>query len=409
MGPTIPVNFLNASAILSRGLQAGQSLAEIRASLPVIEAAGIPALFHPQVALLDRFQRGEELETGSLATLSDALAVPPRATHFRDQFRFIEENGPSREFLLSVWSGLQDAGVLRGHETKARTLANAALVGQIPAFLVADFVWRQGAIDFGHGISGAVVQPGRVIEIECQKKDYDAADGINLFFVVSGIEKILGRPLNILETKGETVILRIPPLSDIQAEARKILGDEAVHFRPIPGEIPPEEVHQDYAHRRQPIGLPLSPVYFRPFRCLLHPFLFAAHDLFHAIDVASTDPHMMEMIVSLRGVLSRLPQSLRALNAVRLQTYRLTEVFELDRTNYTAFMRSLFMPVEREIRYAILLKDQRRDENLEEGIRQYLDLVFSEWSFQLPEEAEGMVETARGALECLWENLKKRA
>jgi len=366
----------------------GLSVAELRASISVNDAIAFEDVRRPAVDIFDRFRRGEDLEGETLATLSEALTVAPRPAQFRNQFSHIEENGPSRAFLLSLRDGIDQAEYLNGHRQKVRTLVHAALVGQISAGVAADYVWRMMAVDFGRSISGSHVScVGRDVEIRCGETLFNSKDDIDMIVFLKRMQENLNGRLHLVEHVGEDIVLRFPPLTVLEEATREVYGREAARWQYAPGEIPADDMNRAHARRRQPIGLALVAHYLEQAKRKVHPFVFAFHDLYHAVDKAGIHPELLKVAVALYDSVRALPLELQSLPFVEVQRHDLAELLHVRHMTLDGFLQAAFQPLENEAR----LMQYRIGETRHEGdqiacYRRYLDAVFSHWIGSLPGE-----------------------
>jgi hypothetical protein len=264
---------------------------------------------------------------------------------------------------------------------------------------VADRVWRDLAVDFGRSLLGSRIHVGHCVEIRCDADEFAAADAVDMFFYWHRVDVILGGGLSLTDRDGHDLILRFPSLSRLERAAREAYGNEAAGWVYVRGEIQQDDVNRAHAHRRQPIGLPLEPVHLEQARRKVHPFVFAFHDLYHAIDVAGIHPELLRIGVTLYDSIRTLPPELQGLSFVPLQLHDLTELLHVRRMSLGGFLERAFYPpaeVAKKARYGLLPLERRRD--LVNRCRGYVDAVFEEWLPRLAKERRPAVHAYRSTL-----------
>src|SRR5262249_41452044 len=159
----------------------------------------------------------------------------------------------------------------------------------------------------GSGKMGPMSQ--RVLEIIVPRRYFSEEemwfDGLrrrdpSLSFIVEPftnyIEEFLGNRIQTNWVAEDSLRVRIPSLSFLEAFARVVRGDDRVQFHVVPGLLIRDAAMRLKGLRVQPIGMSAHKLFFPEFEGYIHPVSFANHDAFeHALRDARLERGVPEL------------------------------------------------------------------------------------------------------------------
>ncbi|HSA58344.1 MAG TPA: hypothetical protein VLJ37_01500 [bacterium] len=230
-------------------------------------------------------------------------------------------NERHRPFLMGARQGLAASLLSEDLRKTVGGALDAARLGAIPAGRAADFLWQTLALDFFTAVPGSSV-------------GYDAQDGIlefrcratflkspTIFFSdrLQAIGRFLNLPYALYEEARDEATVRIPTLGFLEGEANRLgrmasfgAGGSAEWSYAL-GEMPRDDFNREHLEGRQAIALPTDLIYLSHAGCLVHPFIFAKHDVYHAVLVATLPVPLRTMAAGLYEAVRGLPPELRGL------------------------------------------------------------------------------------------------
>jgi hypothetical protein len=309
----------------------------------------------------------------------------------------------SQPFLAGLEQGALGAPTLGTEAPEIQALAVRALKGEIAEGVVADRVWRRLAMRFGDSVPGCEMRlAGDTVEFHVDSQEFAVFDPIDIPYILTWIDEACDGSLNLIERHGNDLILRLPPLSLFEAGARRAFGMDAANWFYVSGELDRGLTNRGHAQRRQQIALPLNRIFLEQAGCEVDEFVYAIHDLNHAVDVAGIHPEMLLIATTLHDTVSSLPQEFQDMEFVQDQLHDLSELLRVKDLTLPNFLKRVFLPWEQELRqlHLRLVPQTERGRILDVG-RRYLDLVFPRWLALLSEDRRSSIVSYRGTLETL--------
>lgn len=287
---------------------------------------------------------------------------------------------------------VQEVGNAALIQDPVRNIAERVLVGDLPISHLGDRLWQELALDFGNKYAIGRLGNDDVVEIECDAREFASFDMVDMFAFWQRIDVLFHGALNLTERRGDDLILRFPPLTRLEEAARLVYGPEAANWMYVAGEIPGDDINRFHKDRRQPIALSRKPVYFEQAGSLVHGFIYAFHDVYHAIDVAGIHPELLRIGVTLYDSVRALPSPLDQLPFIPTQIHGLAELLHVREMSLDRFLKWAFVPLEETVRRAphqLMPAPARRQ--LLEYCGQYVDAIFTGWVGRLPEERHASI------------------
>jgi hypothetical protein len=262
--------------------------------------------------------------------------------------RWFAASDDSRPFLLESREGLADSDLAPELREVAGRMIDSSLAGVCPAWRTADLIWWVLAIDFFQRIPGS--SPPRRHEsgltFRCPVDALKQADDISLPQRFGMITGFLGQARSLYEASAGEAVVHVPRLSSFESAANAVSAGPAhlglggiSRWRWATGELPRDTVNGSHLTGRPLIALPLREIYLSHALRMVRPFLFAAHDLYHAVRVATLPAPLVQMgaglyeaIRSLDGELKDLPfvePMMDVLSDLDLKTGLCTELIEV--------------------------------------------------------------------------------
>jgi len=307
----------------------------------------------------------------------------------------------SQPFLADLAQSAANAPVFGTDGPEIRDLALRALRREISEGEVADRVWKNHAIRFGNSVPGCDVKVvGDAVEFHAVEQEFAVFDPIDIPYILTWIDEAFQGSLNLIEKNKGEVIMRIRPLSVFEAGARRAFGEDAANWYYVNGEISRGAANREHAKRRQQIALPQIPTFLEQAGFDVPEFVYAIHDLNHAVDVAGIHPELLAIATALHDSISGLPQEFQETEFVPMQLHDLSELLRVKELTLPNFLKRVFLPWEQELRqlqFRLVPGLERR--RIVDLCRRYLDLVFSEWIPRLKEERRSSIESYRTNLE----------
>jgi hypothetical protein len=309
----------------------------------------------------------------------------------------------SQPFLADLEQGALSAPVLGTEAPELRDLAVRSLKGEIAESVVADRVWRNLAIRFGNSVPGCdVTVVDGTVEFHAVAQEFSVFDPIDIPYILTWIDEAFAGSLNLIERHKDEIVMRFRPLSDFEAGARRVFGQEAANWYYVAGEISRGAANRAHAQRQQQIALPLKPTFLEQAGFDVAEFVYAIHDLNHAVDVAGIHPELLAIATTLHDSISSLPREFQQAAFVQMQLHDLSELLRVKDLTLPGFLKRAFLPWESELRqlHLRLVPETERGRILHVG-RRYLDLVFSHWLPLLSDDRRPSIASYRRSLESL--------
>jgi hypothetical protein len=275
--------------------------------------------------------------------------------------RWFETNAPCRPFLRLTLSGLGSSVLHEEFREAVRLSFESALLGAVPASRAADTLWWALAIDFFHKIPGAsrpqVDAEGGTLEFLVPEGELARVDPISLPQRLRMIEGFLGG-VTLCESSGGFLRIRIPRLGFLEGAANTAMTGSphlglgsVMRWGYITGEARRDAINDAHLNGEAPIGLPTAMIHLSHAREEVHPFLFAAHDLYHAIRVATLAAPLRIMAGGLYRSVNVLDPLLKALPFVDPMLNVLADKdFQVGTTD--ELLDGAFLPFRDEVRRA---------------------------------------------------------
>ncbi len=262
----------------------------------------------------------EQPDPNHLIVHSDSISIPGSPVFGPSPW--FTANERHHTFLTAARRGL-DTSLLS--EDLRKTVGGAldgARLGLISAERAADFLWQTLALDFFATVPGSSSPSydarNRVLEFRCRAA---SLKGSTIFFSdrLQAIGRFLNLPYALYEEVQGEAIVRIPTLSFLEGEANR-LGSSAsfgaggsAEWSYALGEMPRDDYNREHLEGRQAIALPLARIFLSHAGGPVHPFIFAKHDVYHAVLVAMLPAPLRYMAAGLYEAVRGLPPELRAL------------------------------------------------------------------------------------------------